>query len=297
MRRLIVNADDFGLTAGVNRAIFEAHQKGIVTSATLMACGSAFEDAVALSRTAPELSVGCHVVLVDGTPLLPKKKSTLLAEDSRSQGAALLPASHKTQFQRSLGKFAFSAIRRHFSEEEIEAEAIAQIRKLQDAGVKVSHVDTHKHTHIFPGVLSPVLKAAKACGVQSIRNPFEPFRFSRITGEWKRTMQMGMLQIYARNFLRAVKEAGLTTPDGSLGIVAAGVLNKKLMRRIIDAMPEGIWELVCHPGYNDAALGSTTTRLLQSREVELDALISLKTEGVLARRSIQVVSYRDLATR
>ncbi len=297
MRRLIVNADDFGLTAGVNRAILEAHQKGMVTSATLMAGGHAFDDAVALSRTAPELSVGCHVVLVDGTPLLPGKTSTLLAEDRGSQSDASAPASRNAQFQRSLGKFAFSALRGYYSGEEIEAEAIAQIRKLQDGGVNVSHIDTHKHTHIFPNVLSPVLKAAKACGIRSIRNPFEPLRFSCITGEWKRAMQMGMLQIYAHNFRRLVNEAGLNTPDGSLGIVAAGVLNKKLMQKIIDAMPEGTWELVCHPGYNDAALRSTTTRLLQSREVELNGLISLKNEGVLARRSIQAVSYRDLATR
>lgn len=297
MRRLIVNADDFGLTAGVNRAIVEAHQKGIVTSATLMACGNAFDDAVALCRTVPKLSVGCHVVLVDGSPLLPEQTPTLLEKNAGSGNSDPHVHSHPAQFQRSLGKFALSAIRGLYSEEEIEAEVTAQIRKLQSAGVQVSHIDAHKHTHIFPKVLAPLLKAAKACGVQNIRNPFEPLRFAYITGEWKRTAQMGMLQIYALNFRRAVHEAGMSTPDGALGIVAAGVLDEKLLKKIINAMPDGTWELVCHPGYHDSALRNTTTRLLQSREIELNALISLKNEGVLVQQSIELISYQNFPAR
>lgn len=299
MRRLIVNADDFGLTAGVNRAIVEAHQKGIVTSATLMACGNAFDDAIGLCRRVPTLSVGCHVVLVDGSPLLPEQASTLLEKSIGSGNSNSHVHSHpaSAQFQRSLGKFALSAICGLYSEEEIEAEVTAQIRKLQSAGVQVSHIDTHKHTHIFPKVLAPLLRAAKACGVQNIRNPFEPLRFAYMTGEWKRTMQMGMLQIYARNFRRSVNEAGLSTPDGSLGIVAAGVLDERLLKKIINVMPDGTWELVCHPGYHDSALRNTTTRLLKSREIERDALISLKNEGVLTQQSIQLISYQDFSTR
>lgn len=290
VRRLIVNADDFGLTAGVNRAIVEAHQKGIVTSATLMACGNAFQDAVELSRTVPELSIGCHVVLMDGIPILPEQTSTLL-DKSASQP-------HEDQFHHSLGKFAISAIRGRYAQEEIKAEATAQIRKLQAYGVNVSHIDTHKHTHMFPKVLAPLLQSAKLCGVKSIRNPFESLRFKDVAGQpriWKRAAQVKALQIYAHNFRRAVKQAGLCTSDGCLGIAATGEFDEKLMLTIISTMPEGTWELVCHPGYDDAALRSTSTRLLGSRELELSALTSRDNHKFLAEHQIELISYKDIS--
>src|SRR5271167_4344169 len=121
MRRLIVNADDFGLTKELNRGIIEAHRRGVVTSATLMANGPAFADAVQLAQTEPQLSVGCHVVLVDGQPALdPETISTLV---DRSPGAR--------RFRDGIGGFALRALAGRLDAREIEAEATAQIRKLQ----------------------------------------------------------------------------------------------------------------------------------------------------------------------
>ena len=164
MRRLIINADDFGFTGGVNRAIVEAHLRGIVTSSTLMAAGRAFDDAVHLSKTAPRLSVGCHIVLIDGEPVLDGAQVSSIAS-SRS-GA--------TRFGDSLKTFAARALSGRLKPQQVEAETGAQIRKLQAAGIDVSHVDTHKHVHLFPAVLQPVLRAARACGPRAIRNPFGP---------------------------------------------------------------------------------------------------------------------------
>src|SRR6202050_436467 len=168
MRRLIVNADDFGFTAGVNRGIVEAHSRGVVTSSTLMANGRAFSDAVQLAGTVPQLSVGCHVVLIDGRPLLdPKTIPSLVDQDEGT-----------TRFRDGMGAFAVRALAGRLDPGEIEAEATAQIRKLQAAGIVVSHLDTHKHTHILPRVLRPLLRAASACGVRAMRNPFGPVHVS-----------------------------------------------------------------------------------------------------------------------
>ena len=161
MRRLIVNADDFGLTSGVNRAIAESHQRGIVTSATLMACGGEFEQAASLTKTMPQLSVGCHVVLVDGRPL-----------STTSASSSLLLSNSPPQFRNNLVSFATAAATGRLDEGQIEAEITAQIAKLQSTGVAVSHLDSHKHTHMFPAVLRGMLRAAKSCGVRALRNPF-----------------------------------------------------------------------------------------------------------------------------
>jgi len=283
VRRLIVNADDFGLTAGVNRGIIEAHSAGIVTSTTLMANSAAFDNAVQVAQSSPKLSVGCHVLLVDGSPLLP-------ADNLPS----LLDRGH---FRQNISGFAFHAISGRLDEDEIEAEATAQIRKLQSAGVQVSHIDTHKHAHMFPQVLRPLLRVAQACGVRAIRNPFGWMAFSRIANRpqlWQRYSQVKLLNLLAGKFHRAVAEAGMVTTDGSVGVVATGALDDRLIHFILETLPEGTWEFVTHPGYNDADLQHIPTRLRQSRELELGVLTSAATRGLLEHKQIQLISYRNL---
>ncbi len=285
MRRIIFNADDFGLTSGVNRAIMEAHTAGVLRSATLMADSTAFDEAVGLAGTASGLSVGCHLVFVDGAPVSPPERvRSLLAGKS-------------PHFHRKLGGFAVRAMRQHFNSEELEAEAVAQIQKLQSAGIAVSHVDTHKHTHIFPQILRPILRAAKACGVRAVRNPFEPLRLSALGSRpnlWKRYAQLLLLSGRATHFRRLVAQSGMATPDGTVAIAATGALDQDLLRSILDDLPEGSWEFVCHPGYNDPDLQRAGTRLLASREKELALLTSPATRGLLEERQIEVISYAQL---
>jgi len=284
VRRLIVNADDFGLTAGVNRAITEAHSCGIVTSTTLMANGTAFDDAVKRAISDTSLAVGCHIVLVDGLPVLDPSQIPSLAGQPEGQ------------FDTSLLRFALRVLRGEVRPEHIEAEATAQIRKLQGAGIAVSHLDTHKHTHIFPAVLDPLLSAAKACGVSAIRNPFGRMAFSQIVnrpGLWKRYGQVRLLNAWAGRFRERVAAAGLATTDGSLGIVATGEMDPRLLRLILENLPEGSWELVCHPGYNDADLDQVRTRLRRSREIELAMLTAEETRKSLAQHGVELVSYRS----
>jgi chitin disaccharide deacetylase len=292
VRRLIINADDFGLTAGVNRAIKEAHESGIVTSATLMANAQAFNDAVETARVVGPygFSVGCHVVLLDGVPLLPPDRvPTLLGSGNGSH-----------YFRESLNDFVIASFRNKLNSEEIESEAAAQIQRIQAAGVQPSHFDTHKHAHMFPAVLRPLLRAAKLSSVKAVRNPFGqvwPLPLTsllRTRQVWTRFAQLNGLRTFAAGFRREVEAHGLRTTDGSLGVIVTGVLDLKLFTAIVQSIPEGTWEFVCHPGYNDAALDQVHTRLRKSREQELSLLTSPEAKALLQRHGIELISYYEL---
>ncbi len=296
MRRLIVNADDFGLTQGLNRAIVEAQEHGIVTSATLMANARAFEEAASLARSLADrkarFSVGCHVVLLDGEPLLPADQVTSLLQPGTQNG------SH--QFRVKLNDFVIASFRNKLNPVEIEAEASAQIGRLQSAGLRPSHFDTHKHAHMFPAVLRPLLRAAREHGVPAVRNPFGqvwPLPVGDLLRKrklWRRFAELNVLRNFAARFRREVEAHGLRTTDGSLAVLVTGFLDLKLFTTIADSIPDGTWELVCHPGYNDADLDQVQTRLRESRAQELVLLTSPEAREVLQRRGIELITYHDL---
>jgi chitin disaccharide deacetylase len=290
VRRLIVNADDLGLTRGVNRGIFETISTGIVTSTTLMANSAAFDDAVKKARSSvgKAASVGCHVLLIDGEPISPAASVKSLLQT----GSGV--------FQTNLMPFVSLATRGKISPDEIEAEATAQFRKLQTAGISISHFDTHKHTHIFPAVFQPLLRAAKACGIKAVRNPFAPVKplaFAHLVRRpklWKRYSQVKILRRYEDAFLRAVTDAGLKTTDGSFGVVSTGHLDHKLFAAIMGCLPEGTWEFVCHPGYSDKDLDGVQTRLRESRDTERQVLTSNASREILEKQGVELISYEQL---
>ena len=285
MTRLILNADDFGFTPGVNQSIVELHRAGALTSATLMATADQFSVAAAEAMENPALGVGCHVVLVDGKPVLTHAEIPALS----------LPPGG---FRPALSSFVLDLMRGRIPEEEIEAEAVAQIQRLQAAGVKVTHVDTHKHTHMFARVLRPVLRAALLCGVTAIRNPFEPDWALAATPDAPllRRWQVKLLR-RQHEFLRLVRDAGLATADGAIGVLATGTLNAETLRRLLATMPEGTWELVCHPGYRDAALDEARTRLRESRAIEHAAMLEVIPAYARAHPEIKLMHFGGLGTR
>jgi chitin disaccharide deacetylase len=306
VRKLIVNADDFGLTAGVNRAIVEAHTGGVVSSATLMANAPAFEDAVTAARSMPNLSVGCHVVLVDGTPVSPPETVDTLRA---------IRSAEPNKFYSSLSAFAARAMLGGFDRDQLVAEVTAQIRKIQAAGIQVTHLDTHKHAHIFPEILAALLRAARICGIHAIRNPIVPIKampakqFKGKRDLWKRYGQVRILHTFAGQFHKQTKRAGLLTPDGVIGVIETGSEDSSvdsskdgsgysaLLRQTLANLPEGTWELVCHPGYNDADLRAVHTRLLASREDERRLLKSAELRQFLEEQKIEVISYREFVKK
>lgn len=280
MRCLIVNADDFGLTSGINRAVIDLHNADALDSATLMAASPRFDEAVALAKQHGSLGIGCHVVLVDGVPVAdPATISSLL--DPTSSAA-------QPRFRPTLGAFVRDLYLGRITRADIEREATAQISRLQHAGVPVTHIDTHKHTHMFPAVLDAVTRAAAACDVHAIRNPFEPAWSVRATPNPSplRMLQVRFLSGFLGHFLRLVQEREFVTTDGCLGVLATGTLDEVALRAILNRMPEGTWELVCHPAYMDDELRAAHTRLQESRTVELSALRPLP--EILARDVKQI---------
>jgi hopanoid biosynthesis associated protein HpnK len=284
VRRLIINADDFGLTEGVSRAVMELHEKRVLTSATLMARAAATEDAIELALKTPQLGVGCHIVLVDGEPVLPADEIPSLTD---RQTGRYHPKPGAFLRQLLLGRIRVS---------EVEAEAAAQIALLQGRGLALTHVDTHKHLHMFPSVLRPVLRAARAAGIRAVRNPFEPVWSRRATpaASLLRRMEVSFLRLLEPAFRRMVAEEGFATTDGAVGVLATGSLDEETLHSLLRQIPAGTWELVTHPGYNDDDLAKARTRLMQSREMERQALLAVaKIEGLMLINFSQVAARDD----
>ena len=288
--RLILNADDFGLTRGINRAIAELHTLGALTSATLMASGPAFDDAVTVARAHPNLGVGCHIILTDGQPISPPHTiPTLIGPDNRT-------------FRPTLSHFLRDLHLHRIDPADILCEAHAQIQHLQHHGIDVTHIDTHKHTHIFPRVARPILAAAERTGVRAIRNPFEPSWSADLShASPLRRLQLRILYRLRSRFLGLpqIKSHSIRTTDGTLGIAATGHLDATTLDAILSVIPpnsNNLWEIVCHPGYNDADLDGIRTRLRSTREVELSALISTfapSSKQSPQPRALKLIHYRD----
>jgi len=282
MPRVVVNADDFGQTAGINRAVFELHQAGLLTSATLMARAAATDEAIEIARATPSLGVGCHIVLCDGAPILPTARISSLLDRSTNLFAPWL-----TMF---LGRLLTGRI----DPAEIEIEAAAQVRYLQSRGLKITHIDSHRHTHMFPRVLRPILRAARSCGIRSVRNPFEPAWAVRATAgaSLVRAAQVSILRCLQSRWRRIVEEEEFTTTDGTLGVSCTGALNTAALNRLLKQVTVGTWELVTHPGYNDDDLARVRTRLRASRDIERESL------RVLCEfPALDLISFSDIATQ
>jgi chitin disaccharide deacetylase len=286
--RLILNADDFGLTPGINRAIGELNSAGVLTSATLMANGPAFDDALAVAKTRPTLGVGCHIVLTDGVPVSPRALiPTLLDPDGKS-------------FRPSLLDFLRALFLGRIREEDVTREALAQIQKLQSAGIRVTHIDTHKHTHLFAAIARPLLDVAEKTSIRAIRNPFEP-RWSLALNQGSPTRRLA-IKLMAR--LRPSYEATLhphagriLTTGGTVAISATGQLDATTLAQLLAALPpEGTYELCCHPGYNDPDLDRVSTRLRAHRNTEREALLAEIPKTLTQPNAPTLIHYGSLAT-
>jgi hypothetical protein len=141
-----------------------------------------------------------------------------------------------------------------------------------------------------------LLRAARQCGVLRVRNPFEPrwsLRATRAASAWRRT-QVRAMATQRRGFLRLVAQHGMITADGSIGLLATGILDAAVLRSLLQAMPPGTWELVCHPGYNDPVLDQARTRLRASRETERGALLEVVPEALKDDPSLALIDYHQL---
>jgi len=280
-RRLIVNADDFGLSEAVNEGIVEAHQRGIVTSTSLIASGAAFEHAVALARAIGTIDVGVHLTLTEEEPVSNRKDiPTLLDGDGRLY-------LHTTSFVKHY-------LAGRISLDEVERELDAQIARVVSSSLRVSHLDGHQHVHMVPGIRRIAGRLAEKYGIPAIRFPKEPpkpymFREGGAAGR--------LLQLFALNaFCAAADIRGAKRPDHFVGFFYGGRLTKPNLMQVLESLPsEGTCELMCHPGRQDA--GSPRAHWQYRWPDELDALTDRDVGEWLQSRGIELVPYAALAQR
>jgi hopanoid biosynthesis associated protein HpnK len=289
VKQLIVNADDFGLTESVNRGILDAHRDGIVTSATLMANGYAFDSAVAASKRFYRLGIGVHLNLTEGTPVADARQIRTLVDT----GGRLHMTPARLWAGIATGRVSLA---------DIEFELRAQINKVMGTGLRPTHFDGHKHIHVLPGVSEIVIRLAKEFGVPAVRCPMEqiahaslqvrnhgPIAISRI----KQYLVSRAVSAMARNFRRKLEQTGLLSPARFYGISDTGFLDASAIRRILASLPPGVSELMCHPGYRDIDLERTRTRLLTQREIEIQGLTAVSVKNLVVSEGIQLGTFID----
>jgi hopanoid biosynthesis associated protein HpnK len=282
-KQLILNADDFGLTRGVNEGILRAHREGILTSATLMANGGAFDHAVELARATPALGVGCHLVLVGGSSVAPAREIPSLADSS-----GRLPVS----LTALVARVSSGAIRRT----DIERELRAQIEKIQRAGIAPTHVDTHKHTHVHPRVLDALGRVLQEFGIDRIRKPIERLRDSWSSGgKPKQLVAASAARAVTLKFRKLMRKYNLRAPDNFLGLASTGGVDATALRRLIDTLRPGRTEIMLHPGICDADLAQTGSRLQHQRETEMQALLDPGAKSAVTKNGIELITFASLA--
>jgi len=292
VKNLIVNADDLGWTEGVNRGIAEAHRHGIVTSTSVLANGRAFAPAVELVDRMPALGVGVHLNLSDGAPVAKREQVGSLVNDR-----GMLKGGPESLLLRMA--------RRGLVLEQVEREWDAQIRKVRDAGIQPTHLDGHKHVHMLPGLFEIALRLGKRHGIGAVRVAHEAstLRAALSAGEkqhsalvMKQGVQARGLKLLARDARELAERAGIATTDYFCGIAQTGELTREGVAKLLASLPDGTTELMCHPGYADAELEKSATRLQHSRQTELEILTDTKIRKLVASQGIRLIDYGLVAS-
>lgn len=281
MKQLIINADDFGLDETVNLGIIQGYTTGIVTSTTIMPSGNAFEHAVTLASAHKQLGIGVHLTLVgEKTICEPSTIRTLVDIEGR-----LSP-----QYPQFLVRYCLGQIQLN----DIQRELTAQVQKVVDAGLSITHLDSHQHMHIVPGIIDITIDIAKRFNIKAIRIPAEPYLFlGGYPFSVVRFIARGGLTYLAQLARKKIQRQGLTSPRHFFGMLAGGNMREEFLLHIIDALPEGISEIMMHPGINDDIL-KAMYNWNQQWQAELSAITSPTVRQHVTNNDINLVSYREL---
>lgn len=269
MRRLVVNADDFGWSRSVNAGIVEAHRTGIVTRASLLATGAGFDDAVRLAKETPTLGLGVHLNFYRAATLLPRERvASLTGPDGRLLGS----------WKAIVGRLATG----RFDRGELEAELRAQIERFLAAGLTPGHLDSEKHLHLWPSVFDTVVALAVDYGIPEVRVVTEPYSLHPILS--------GLHVLSARDRAHALA-AGRLMCDGTVGVTHAPTEPDALERLLADARGERV-ELVTHPGHIDAEFLEmqchVPNRLVGQRELEFATLAAPAARDAVERAGFEL---------
>lgn len=282
MKQLIVNADDFGLHPLINAGIIKGHQEGFITSTSLMPSAPCWQEAVRLANENPRLGIGVHLTLVGGVPsVLPKEQVSSLLDDD----GLFLP-----DYVAFAKRYYSGAVKKA----ELEAELRAQLERALSCGVNITHIDSHQHTHVLPGINSLVLKLSNEYNIIRVRIPKEGYLFTGgfQTGVGRLIGRSGLSFCADMAALRA-DSLGLRHPQHFYGMLAGGHLNAQLIANILRQLPEGVSEIMTHPGLDSAALGKAFSWQYHWRE-ELDAYLDADNKALLKELGIEPVSFAAL---
>lgn len=280
-KRLIINADDFGLCEGVNKAIERSHKKGVLSSATMMAGMAGTQEAVDMARDMPGLGVGVHLNLVEGPATCQNGQTQCLLDENG-------------EFKYSPGKIAKKSLLSGAVREAIEVELSAQIESLLKLGLKPTHFDSHKHVHTFPMVYKIVVKLARKYGIDAIRRPLEGAKTS--SSDWPLPSKNGKTNamiISAMARVNSVQNRDFIKNDAFYGIAHTGKADIDFWMAVCKNARPGVGEVMVHPGYVQG-LDPKKTRLIEQRVIELDALCSGKTKACIEDAGIEIVNYGDI---
>lgn len=276
MKKLIVTADDFGAAVEVNEAVERAHRHGILSAASLMVSGDAARDAVARAKAMPQLRVGLHLVLVEGKPVLPAGRVPDLVDSS---------GRFRTDMARAgAAMFFLPKVRA-----QLRAEIEAQFAAFAATGLKLDHVNAHKHFHLHPTIAGLLVEIGKAHGVKGARVPLEPQQVLARIEPHKASGVVALTTPFASGLRRRFRAAGIAAPDQVFGLAWSGAMTGARLKGMIEHLPDGLSEIYMHPAtrpYSGSAPGYCYAG-------ELAALTDPALPGLLAEKAIRTGGFCD----
>ena len=279
MKKLIVNADDFGRHELINRAVERAFNSGCLRSATLMAGGIAFDDAINLAKKFPKLGVGIHFTLANGNPILPPEEiPTLVTEEGIFHGDYIKFLKRYLSGKISLG--------------EVRSELAAQLEKILNTGLTLTHFDSHQHLHHIPGIIEIVLELASAKNISAMRVANTKIFDGELDSLGKFIGRLGLGSL-AKFTAHQAHKKNFTTPEHFAGIVAGESVSEKFLLKLIENLPDGTTEVMLHPGIDNKIL-QDFCQWEHDFEEELAAVTSPKILNLLAEKNISAINFSDL---
>lgn len=280
MKRLIVTADDFGLSREVNEAVEIAHRDGILTAASLMVGGPAVDDAVARARSLPSLRVGLHLALVDASPVLPPPSLPALVDPLTGGFRLDMAASGAAMFFRPSAR------------RQLRAEVEAQFAAFARTGLPLDHVNAHRHFHLHPTIATTMIEVGRDYGMRAVRVPWEPALLVRRIDPKAPLGIPALTAPFAALLAKRLRQAGLRVPDRVFGLAWSGAMTADRLEAVLDRLPEGLTEIYTHPatagGFAGAAVGYRYAD-------ELAALTAPRVRAALVRSAARTGGFVDLA--
>lgn len=280
-KQLIINADDFGIHSAVNEAVRKAATEGILTSTSLMAGGDAFDEAVEMARSMPSLGIGIHLTLVGGIkPVLPPSEVPSLTWDNGV-------------FCHDYGKLIVRDLEGKISLSEVYAEWDAQIQKIMNTGLPVTHMDGHQHMHMWPHFYPIARDLAKKYHISCMRVPDEDVLFGMKDGHIIRWAAKNGLSLLSRMHRPDLKKNHIRTNDHFFGMLYGGHLSPERFAKFILQTKPGITEIMCHPSADTRAMEDTFHWGYHGEDELAGLLVDINRE-LIAKKQISLISYRDV---